>query len=126
MRRTHFTLVTGPLLLASSPLMAQTAAPSSAPAASGGMGWLWIVLLLAVVGAAVWYFMFRNKSSGTSSMGLDRDRVAGSGKQATGAVKDSVGSVLGDTKLQAEGKMDNVEGRAQNTVGGVKDTLRGS
>ena len=120
------------MLLATSPVAAQTAAPGSgAAASSGGMGWLWIVLLLAVVGAAVWYFMFRNKSSGTSStsgtssFGMDRDRVAGSGKQATGSVKDGVGSGLGDTKLQAEGKLDKAEGRAQNTAGGVKDTLRG-
>src|SRR5215210_6303303 len=115
MRPNQFYLVTGSLLLGASSVIAQTAAPGSAPAASsGGLGWLWIVLLLAVFGAAVWYFMFRNKSSGTSfssgtssssgasSLGMDRDRVAGSGKQATGAVKDTVGSALGDTKLQAE------------------------
>jgi uncharacterized protein YjbJ (UPF0337 family) len=89
------------------------------------MGWLWIVLLLAVVGGAIWYFWFRNKPSRTGSMSVDRDRLAGSGKQVAGSVKDSVGSVLGDTKLQAEGKLDKAEGRAQNTVGGIKDTLRG-
>ena len=33
-------------------------------------------------------------------------------------------NVLGDTKLQAEGKLDKAEGRAQNTAGGIKDTLR--
>ena len=89
------------------------------------MGWLWIVLLLAVLGAAVWYFMLRKKSSGVSSTGVDPDRVAGSAKQAGGSVKVSVGSVLGDNKLQAGGKLDKVEGKAQNTVGGIKDTLRG-
>jgi uncharacterized protein YjbJ (UPF0337 family) len=128
MRPSQFHLVVGTLLLAASPLAAQTAVPGSAAASGDGMGWIWIVLLLAVVGAAVWYFMFRNKSSVTStstSFGMDRDRVAGSAKQVTGAVKDGVGNVLGDTKLQAEGKLDKAEGRAQNTVGGVKDTLRG-
>ena len=89
------------------------------------MGWLWIILLLAVVAAAVWYFMFRNRSSATSSTGVDHDRVAGSAKQAGGSVKDTVGSVLGDTKLQAEGKIDKAEGKAQNTAGSIKDTLRG-
>ena len=112
-------------LLASSPVVAQITAPASAPVSSGGMGWLWVVLLLALVAGAVWYFWFRNKPSGTSSMSVDGDRFAGSGKQVTGSVKDSVGSVLGDTKLQAEGKLDKAEGRAQNTVGSVKDTLRG-
>jgi uncharacterized protein YjbJ (UPF0337 family) len=102
------------------------------------MGWLWFVLLLVIVGAAVWYFTVgRNKfgasrsmstgstATGTSSMGIDRDRVAGSAQQAKGSIKDGVGSVLGDAKLQAEGKLDKAEGKAQNTVGDIKDTLKG-
>jgi len=89
------------------------------------MTWLWIILLLIIVGAAVWYFGFRNRSSASSSMGIDGDRVAGSAKQAKGSLKEGVGSVLGDAKLQAEGKLDKAEGRAQNTAGGIKDTLRG-
>ena len=56
---------------------------------------------------------------------MDRDRLAGSAQQAKGAVKDAVGGALGDSKLQAEGKLDKVEGKAQNTAGGIKDTLRG-
>jgi uncharacterized protein YjbJ (UPF0337 family) len=110
-------------LLTASPVIAQTAAPAAS--STSGMGWLWIVLLLVAVGGAVWYFFMRNKRSMTSSSGIDRDRVAGSAEYAKGSVKDSVGSVLGDTKLQAEGKLDKAEGRAQNTTGGIKDTLRG-
>jgi uncharacterized protein YjbJ (UPF0337 family) len=49
----------------------------------------------------------------------------GSAKQAKGSIKDTVGGVIGDTKLQAEGKLDKVEGKAQNTFGGAKDSLRG-
>ena len=64
-------------------------------------------------------------ASGTTSMGPDRDRVAGSAQQAKGSIKEGVGSVLGDAKLQAEGKLDKAEGKAQNTVGGIKDTLKG-
>ena len=110
-------------LLTASPVIAQTAAPAAS--STSGMGWLWIVLLLVAVGGAVWYFFMRNKRSMTSSSGIDRDRVAGSAEYAKGSVKDSVGSVLGDTKLQAEGKLDKAEGRAQNTTGGITDTLRG-
>ena len=58
-------------------------------------------------------------------MDVDRDRVAGSMEQAKGSVKEGVGNVLGDAKLKAEGKIDQAEGRAQNTAGGVKDSLRG-
>jgi hypothetical protein len=64
------------------------------------MAWLWIVLLLIVAGAAVWYFLFKNKGSATSRVGIDHDRVAGSAQQAKGSLKDTVGSVLGDTKLR--------------------------
>jgi uncharacterized protein YjbJ (UPF0337 family) len=56
---------------------------------------------------------------------MDKDRVEGSAKQVKGAVKDAVGKVTGDSKLQGEGKADKAEGKIQNTVGGIKDTLRG-
>nr|WP_043750398.1 CsbD family protein [Methylobacterium nodulans] len=56
---------------------------------------------------------------------MDRDRIAGSAEQAKGSLKEGVGNVLGDAKLQAEGKLDKAEGKAQSTVGGIKDTLRG-
>ena len=36
-----------------------------------------------------------------------------------------IGKLTGDTKTEAEGKMDKAEGKVQNTVGGIKDTLRG-
>ena len=55
---------------------------------------------------------------------MDNDRVAGSAKTLIGRAKDLFGSLIGDSKLQAEGKMDQVEGRIQNTVGGAKDALR--
>jgi uncharacterized protein YjbJ (UPF0337 family) len=56
---------------------------------------------------------------------MDKDRIKGSAKQIKGAVKEVAGKVTGDTKLQAEGKADKAEGKIQNTVGGVKDALRG-
>jgi uncharacterized protein YjbJ (UPF0337 family) len=33
-------------------------------------------------------------------------------------------SILGDSKLEAEGRMSELEGRIQNTIGGAKDALR--
>ena len=44
---------------------------------------------------------------------------------AKGSIKEGVGNVLGDAKLKAEGRIDKAEGQAQNTAGGIKDTLRG-
>ncbi len=56
---------------------------------------------------------------------MDKDRIAGAAKQAEGAIKEAAGKLMGDQKLQAEGKADKTAGKIQNAVGGVKDTLRG-
>jgi uncharacterized protein YjbJ (UPF0337 family) len=55
---------------------------------------------------------------------MDKDRIEGSLKQAKGDVKDAVGKVTGDSKLQAEGKADKAEGKIQNAIGGLKDKLK--
>lgn len=55
----------------------------------------------------------------------DKDRIAGSAKQVKGAAKVIAGKVVGDAKLQSEGQADKLEGKIQNAVGGLKDTLRG-
>ena len=55
---------------------------------------------------------------------MDKDRIAGAIKQAKGAVKEAVGKGVGDNKLVAEGKSDKVEGKVQNAVGGLKDSVR--
>ncbi len=55
---------------------------------------------------------------------MDKDRVEGIGKKVTGSVKEAIGKVTGDTRLQAEGKADKAAGTAKNAIGGVKDTVR--
>ena len=57
---------------------------------------------------------------------MDKDRIKGSAEQAKGKVKEVAGKVLGDSKLESEGKGDQVKGKMQNAVGGIKDTLRGN
>ena len=56
---------------------------------------------------------------------MDKDRIVGSAKQVKGAVKEVVGKAVGDTKLELEGKADKIEGKVQNAIGGLKDTLKG-
>ncbi len=56
---------------------------------------------------------------------MDKDRVAGSAKVVKGKIKEAVGKAVGDTKLESQGKVDKIEGKVQNAVGGLKDTLRG-
>jgi uncharacterized protein YjbJ (UPF0337 family) len=56
---------------------------------------------------------------------VDKDRIQGSGEQAKGKVKEVAGKALGDKKMETEGKSDQIAGKIQNTVGGLKDALRG-
>jgi uncharacterized protein YjbJ (UPF0337 family) len=57
---------------------------------------------------------------------MDHDRAEGSMKNIKGRVKEGIGKAIGDTKLETEGKMDKAEGRIQNSIGGMKDSLRKS
>jgi uncharacterized protein YjbJ (UPF0337 family) len=56
---------------------------------------------------------------------VDKDRIKGAGEQAKGKVKEMTGKALGDKKMETEGKSDQLAGKIQNTVGGLKDALRG-
>ena len=56
---------------------------------------------------------------------MDKDRIQGSAEQAKGKVKEVAGKITGDSKTEAEGKTDQMKGKIQNTVGGIKDKLRG-
>ena len=58
-------------------------------------------------------------------MMTDKDRIAGSAKQVKGAAKQVVGKIVGDAKLQSDGRGDKIEGKIQNAVGGLNDTLKG-
>ena len=55
---------------------------------------------------------------------MDKDRIAGSAKQAKGAIKEAAGKLTGDSKLKAEGAADKAGGKLQNAVGGAKDAIR--
>jgi uncharacterized protein YjbJ (UPF0337 family) len=54
----------------------------------------------------------------------DHDRIEGAAKNMGGNIKEAAGKVTGDEKLKAEGRADQAEGKIQNAVGGLKDTLR--
>ncbi len=56
---------------------------------------------------------------------MEKDRIVGSGKQIKGTVKEVLGRAVGDSKLESEGRADKIEGKVQNTIGGLKDTLKG-
>ena len=54
----------------------------------------------------------------------DKDRIEGSAKQASGNLKEGLGKLTGNEKLQAEGKADQIEGAVQKKVGDVKSDLK--
>ena len=56
---------------------------------------------------------------------VDKDRIEGSLEQAKGKIKEVAGKATGDSKLEGEGKADQVAGKVRNAVGGIKDALRG-
>lgn len=47
-------------------------------------------------------------------------------KEIKGKIKEVAGKVLGDAKLETEGKADQVAGKVQNAAGGIKDTVKGA
>ena len=55
---------------------------------------------------------------------MDREHVKGAADKVKGAVKDAAGKVVGDRKLQTEGKIDKAKGAAHNVAGDVKDAVR--
>lgn len=55
----------------------------------------------------------------------DHDRIEGAAKNMGGKLKEAAGKLTGDEKLKAEGRADQVAGKVQNAVGGVKDALKG-
>lgn len=55
---------------------------------------------------------------------MNEDRVKGSLNQAKGNIKEAAGKVLGDEKLKREGQADQVAGKVQNVVGGLKDAVK--
>lgn len=54
----------------------------------------------------------------------DHDRIEGAATNMGGKLKETAGDITGDEKLKAEGKADQIKGKTQNAIGGLKDSLR--
>jgi uncharacterized protein YjbJ (UPF0337 family) len=57
---------------------------------------------------------------------MDKDRVKGAAHEAKGKFKEVAGKVTGDAKIEAEGTAEKIAGKVQNTIGGIKDTVKES
>jgi uncharacterized protein YjbJ (UPF0337 family) len=56
---------------------------------------------------------------------MDKDRVKGAATNVGGKAKEAGGRVTGDEKLKNEGILDQIKGKLQNALGGIKDAFRG-
>ena len=56
---------------------------------------------------------------------MNKDQIKGRAEEVKGNIKEGVGKAVGNDRLRGEGKADQVAGKIQNTIGGIKDTLRG-
>ena len=52
---------------------------------------------------------------------IDHNRIDGSARNLGGKIKEKTGSLMGDTSLQTQGKVDQTTGAAQDTLGSAID-----
>jgi uncharacterized protein YjbJ (UPF0337 family) len=55
---------------------------------------------------------------------MDENRISGTARNIGGKIEEGAGSLVGDTKTQIQGKLDQVSGTAQNLYGQAADTAR--
>jgi uncharacterized protein YjbJ (UPF0337 family) len=55
---------------------------------------------------------------------VDKEHIKGAADKAKGTVKDAVGKMTGDKKMQVEGKFDKAKGAAHQALGDTKDAAR--
>ena len=55
---------------------------------------------------------------------MDKQRIEGGLRKATGAIKEKAGQITGDRDMEADGKADKAEGRVRSAVGHAKDAAR--
>lgn len=57
-------------------------------------------------------------------MSSTTDKIKGVTNEAIGKAKAGIGNATGDTKLQGEGKAQEIKGDVQKTVGNAKDAVK--
>lgn len=55
---------------------------------------------------------------------MEKNRAIGAAKGAKDEVTEAAGIAAGDVKLKTKGKTDEIDGKVQNALGTMKDTLR--
>ena len=55
---------------------------------------------------------------------VDDNQVKGGAKELGGKIKEGAGKLVGNERLEAEGQVDQVEGKTQKNYGKVKDAVK--
>lgn len=55
---------------------------------------------------------------------MDKNRVVGAAKEASGSIKEAAGKLIGNDRLRFRGTVEKVEGKILVKVGKVKDAVR--
>jgi uncharacterized protein YjbJ (UPF0337 family) len=55
---------------------------------------------------------------------MDRQRIEGGLKKATGSIKEQAGKAVGDRHLEGEGKAEKTEGHIRSGLGKAMDAIR--
>lgn len=55
---------------------------------------------------------------------VDENQVKGGAKELGGKIKESVGSLVGNERMEADGLADQAEGKTQKNYGKVKDAVK--
>jgi uncharacterized protein YjbJ (UPF0337 family) len=55
---------------------------------------------------------------------VDKQRIEGGLKKATGTIKEKAGEALGNRHLESEGRAEKFEGRIRSGVGKAMDAIR--
>jgi uncharacterized protein YjbJ (UPF0337 family) len=55
---------------------------------------------------------------------MDRQRIEGGLKKATGTIKEKTGEAIGSRHLESEGRAERAEGRIRSDVGKAMDAVR--
>ena len=55
---------------------------------------------------------------------MDNDQLIGAGQQFIGGAKQRIGKLLGQTKMEANGKAEQAAGKPRHKAGSVNDSLK--
>jgi uncharacterized protein YjbJ (UPF0337 family) len=55
---------------------------------------------------------------------IDKDRIKGAAQKIKGSIEKTVGKMIGNRKLEADGKVDEAAGSVRKSIGEAKDVVR--